>query len=96
MIYPEPSLALFKSGELLINPDLVTRNIDPRPYLLRHLAGKWESMPFIYQVSNAHALEHGKPVLSHYEIPGSVDSICLMTESDRSFTVIFLSSVPVG
>ena len=83
---------LFPLGELRISPGIEALGIDITPYLRRHQAGDWgEACP--YQEENHLAVESNDAIISLYPLAtadGVSDTICVMTESDRSYTVISL------
>ena len=93
-----PLRPLFPSGEILASPAVIEIGIDINRLLHRHLAGLWrEDLCLKDSQSNERALAHGEAILSEYHVvspDGQINSVIIMTESDRSYTVIFILGEP--
>jgi hypothetical protein len=61
----------------------------PDVYLKRHAIGDWGEVNRQDWNANEHALEHGLRVLSAYTL-STGEKIWIITEADRSSTMIFL------
>ena len=91
-----PQRLLFSAGDLIISPGFDAEGLDYLPFLIRHLSGDWERMPLSERASNFHALEFGQEVLSIFSLGKGRLHVGVMTESDRSFTFIFMIDPPTG
>jgi hypothetical protein len=88
---------LFQPGQLLLSPAIHTRGIDPHPLLWRHLAGDWGDLCDYDLEANTRALSDGGPILSRFQAPGisgEISTVEIMTEDDRSYTVIYVVGEP--
>ena len=94
-----PLRPLFSSGEILFSPAVNEIEIEIIKQLLhRHFAGCWgdDLCPEDLQ-ANGQAIEHGEAILSQYHVAspvGQINNVVIMTESDRSYTVIFILGEP--
>lgn len=93
-----PLRPLFPSGKILASPAVIEMGININRLLHRHLAGLWrEDLCLEDSHSNEMALVHGEAILSQYHVvspDGRINSVIIMTESDRSYTVIFIRGEP--
>jgi len=92
MAKPKP---LFPFGRICITPgvqDLIENdNLDPLPYMLRHLSGDWGELDSSDKKLNNDALKYGARIFSSYQL----DEFCkiwIITEADRSSTTILFRS----
>lgn len=84
----------FLTGELLISPKILELAFDYKPFLLRHRRGDWGDLcPDDVEANETALLEH-EAILSQYDaiIAGVKETVIIMTESDRSETVVFILS----
>lgn len=85
---------LFPLGDILVTPGVDALGIDLRPLLRRYQSGDWGEDCPEDRATNNHAIENHEAILSDY--PVMVDEeiirIHIMTESDRSYTIVFLPS----
>ena len=93
ILYPR-----FPSGEILTSPAVVEIGIDFKRLLHCHLAGNWgDDLCADDLQSNEQALANGEAILSLYHVAspdGKIRNVVIMTESDRSYTVIFILGEP--
>lgn len=92
-------LPRFSTGEVLLSPLMESCGVDPLPLLRRHLAGDWSDQDEHDRESNENAILNGEAILSLYEAmdsEGNLLEIAIMTEADRSFTLIYLHGEPIG
>jgi hypothetical protein len=92
---PPPSTEgqLFELGRCAITPGVEALRIDIHPYLARHAAGDWSLLDSFDQRQNRLAVKHGQRILSAYDVPrigGKTERIWIITEADRSSTVVLL------
>ncbi|MGY2170795.1 hypothetical protein [Pseudomonas gingeri] len=67
--------------------------LDASAYLRRHLIGDWGDLGDEGKQANERALRHGRRLLSVYELKsGEENRLQIITEADRSFTTLLLSS----
>jgi hypothetical protein len=83
---------LFELGDILVAPEIVDLGIDAHSLLRRHQSGDFGSIEPYDLDQNLHAIEKGDGILSQYSVTIGKQRIliCVMTESDRSFTVVFI------
>jgi hypothetical protein len=83
---------LFDLGEILIAPEIVALGVDAHSFLRRHQYGDFGCIEPYDTDQNLHAIETGDGILSQYSVAIGKERIliCVMTESDRSFTVVFI------
>ena len=83
----------FQAGHLVMTAgvnDLVQRgDLDPVPYLQRHLNGDWGDLCDDDRRSNDAALENGDRLFSSYRITPDL-KLWIITEWDRSVTTLLL------
>ncbi len=86
------NIPLFSLGKLLISEEVKTLNYDYTLLLKRHQFGDFGSVDAHHVIENNRAIELGEDVLSEYEIlvDGRELHVVIMTESDRSYTVVFI------
>jgi len=88
---------LFLIGELLVSSGMIKLGIDPNPFLRRHQNGDWGDLCAEDESSNNAALSVGEEILSQYPVTlanGEAEIVVIMTEGDRSQTVVFLLNEP--
>lgn len=66
-------------------------DLDPIPYLLRHLGGDWGNLCDEDKRLNDAALKSGDRLLSSYEVTPTL-TLWIITEGDRSVTTLLLPS----
>jgi hypothetical protein len=83
---------LFPLGKILIAPEIEILGIDIARLLRNHQTGDFGVVDRYDVVQNHHAIECGDGVLSQYQVEVGEQKIliCVMTEADRSFTVVFV------
>lgn len=85
-------LTLFSMGRVVITPGIdaliTSGQLNPTPYLARHLIGDWGDVDAEDWQTNDRALEHGTRLLSAYNTPAG--KIWIITEWDRSVTTMLL------
>jgi hypothetical protein len=87
----------FPLGKILVSPGVINLGIDPRPLLRRHQACDWQHLCEEDIEANHYALKHGEAILTRYHVTtltGEVGIVAIMTEEDRSFTVVFMEGEP--
>ena len=94
-----PIRPLFPPGEILFSPAVAEIELEIVKQLLnRHLAGYWvDDLCANDSHANEQALANGGAILSHYyfeTLDGKIKNLVVMTESDRSYTVIFILGEP--
>lgn len=87
-----PYSSKFFPCEILVTPRILTSRLDYEALLRRHLNGDWGDLTGEDLSANAHAMEHHEELLSQYPviIDGKEEVVAIMTENDRSETVVFL------
>jgi hypothetical protein len=68
-------------------------NVDFSPWLAMHAEGTWGELDSFDRRQNDRAVKEGLRILSAYGVPvgdGQTERIWIITESDRSSTVILL------
>ncbi len=91
-------LPKFAAGQIILSPLIQTCDVDALPLLRRHLAGDWTDQDEHDCDSNEKALLNDEAILTLYEAvdsKGNSMEIALMTEADRSFTLIFVPGEPI-
>jgi len=84
---------LFQLGDLLCSFGVTALGIDLTPYIRRHQTGDWGDLSSEDLDDNRRALVSNDAILSKFHITtadGITETICLMTEKDRPYTVIFI------
>jgi hypothetical protein len=83
---------LFPLGKLLIAPEIIALDIDTISLLRRHQSGDSGCVDQYDIDQNHHAIECGDGILSQYHVMIGENKIliCVMTEADRSYTVVFI------
>lgn len=83
---------LFRLGRIMIAPEIETLRIDIPRLLRQHQTGDFGCIDEYDVEQNHHAIECGDGILSQYRvmIERKQILICVMTEADRSFTVVFV------
>lgn len=83
---------LFELGNILVAPEIVALGVDAHALLRRHQYGDFGCIESYDLDQNLHAIETGDEILSQYSLNIEKEKIliCVMTESDRSFTVVFI------
>ena len=83
---------LFELGDILVSPEIVALGVDAHSLLRRHQYGDFGCIESYDLDQNLHAIERGDGILSQYSVTIGEERvlICIMTESDRSFTVVFI------
>lgn len=81
---------LFRTGDLIISDEFDALGLDHLPFLIRHFRGDWDHMSLSDRASNHHALEFGEAILSTFPFGAGGQQVGVMTESDRSYTFIFI------
>lgn len=83
---------LFPLGRVLIAPEIESLGIDIPRLLRRHQSGDFGCVDPYDSDQNLKAIKSGEGIVSQYSvIVGEMTvMICVMTETDRSYTVIFV------
>lgn len=83
---------LFELGDILVAPEIIALGVDVHSLLRRHQFGDFGYIEPYDLDQNLHAIETGDGILSQYPVKIGKEEIliCVMTESDRSFTVVFI------
>ena len=84
---------LFPLGDLLCSFGVTALGIDLTPYIWRHQTGDWGDLSSEDLEDNRLAVTSNDAILSKYHLTtpdGISETICLMTEKDRPYTVIFM------
>ena len=83
---------LFALGRIMIAPEIEALGIDTPLLLRRHQTGDFGCIAEFDLEQNHHAIECGDGILSQYRIIIEKKQIliCVMTEADRSYTVVFI------
>lgn len=84
---------LFPLGDLLFSHGVIALDVDLSIYIQRHQTGDWGDLCSEDLDDNRRALMSNEAILSNYHLTtpdGTSETICLMTESDRSYTVVFI------
>jgi len=88
---------LFPLGEILTSPGVIGLGIDLNRLLRRHQSGDWGDICPDDIAANEQALTYGEAILSQYPITtsmGSTSIVIVMSEDDRSHTVVLLAGDP--
>ncbi|PUA41281.1 SAM-dependent methyltransferase [Pseudomonas protegens] len=101
----EPSLTLqepppgplFSPGQIVmtaaVHHHVDSGQLDPTPYLKRHLAGDWGDLCDEDRNTNQDALQYGDRLFSSYNVEfGDETKLWIITEADRSVTTLLLPS----
>jgi len=86
---------LFPLGEILASPELICLGINYHPLIRRHQSGDWGDLCADDILANNEALARQEAILSQYDVAGPSGHpliVIVMTEDDRSQTVVFLES----
>ncbi|MCE7524913.1 hypothetical protein MA04_04238 [Alcanivorax balearicus MACL04] len=87
------SQPLFPAGDIVMTQgvnDLIQRGeVNPSPYLQRHLAGDWGDLCDEDRRTNDDALEQGDRLFSSYQVTPAL-TIWIITEWNRSVTTLLL------
>lgn len=89
---------LFPLGEVLCSPGVESIDIDIITLLRRHQTGDWGDLCDDDRAANQLALETKEAILSQYRVTsptGVNETVSVMTESDRSMTILLLSNEPM-
>ena len=92
-------LPLFPLGEILLSPGAEDLGIGITRLIRRHQAGDWADLCAEDKKANQQALATNEAILSLYPFtaPDGMDvTICIMTEGDRSQTVVMLLGDSIG
>lgn len=83
---------LFPLGSILIEPEIQLLGIETPRLLHRHQSGDFGCVDAYDIEQNIEAIESGEGILSQYHVMAREKEIliCIMTEVDRSFTVVFV------
>ncbi len=83
--------SLFSLGTILIEPQIEHLGIEVQRLLRRHQSGDFGCVDPYDADQNLKAIESDEGILSQYDvvIGETTIVICVMTEGDRSYTVIF-------
>ena len=84
---------LFELGHVVMTEGAAGLNVDFSPWLTMHAEGNWGELDSFDRRQNDRAVKEGLRILSAYDVPvgdGQTERIWIITESDRSSTVILL------
>ena len=96
--FPLPLKLLFPLGRIVLSPAAESLGIDLMRFIRRHQTGDWGDLCDDDRAANQLALETNEAILSQYRVtsPTGVDeTVSVMTESDRSMTILLLSDEPM-
>jgi hypothetical protein len=84
--------SLFPLGKILIAPAIEHLGIEVQRLLRRHESGDFGCIDPYDSDQNLKAIKSGEGILSQYDVMVGQDTILIaaMTESDRSYTVVFI------
>ena len=84
--------SLFPLGTILIAPEIEHLGIKVQRLLRRHESGDFGCVDHYDSNQNLKAIESGEGIVSQYDVMVGETTImiCVMTETDRSYTVIFV------
>ena len=85
---------LFQLGDLLVSPGVTAMAVDLMPLLKRHAFGDWGEVCMEDAEANNFALKNDEAILSQYHVTTRLmeqDLLIIMTEGDRSLTVVFMA-----
>jgi len=85
--------ALFPIGRILISPAAEALGVDLYRFVRRHCSGDWGAVRPEDLEENREALALGEAILSQYrvtDVSGGVHGLVIMTESDRTYTILHL------
>lgn len=84
--------SLFPLGTILIAPEIEHLGIEVQRLLRRHQSGDFGCVDSYDSNQNLKAIESGEGIVSQYDVmvAGKKILICVMSEADRSYTVIFV------
>ena len=88
---------IFPIGEILISPAVIKLGIDLTPFLRRHQECDWSHLSAEDVELNSQALANGEAILVQYHVTTHLREsaiITIMTEEDRSYTVICIDGEP--
>jgi hypothetical protein len=88
---PNPSIAKFRLGHVVVTPNALTRfaQDDILAALQRHQSGDWGELPEEDRQENELSLQQGFRLLSAYSSAEGV-KFWIITEADRSSTTVLL------
>jgi hypothetical protein len=83
---------LFPLGKILIAPEIESLGIDIQRLLRRHQSGDFGCVDSYEADQNLKSINSGDGIVSQYDVMVGDNTImiCVMTETDRSYTVIFV------
>lgn len=84
---------LFPLGKIIVSFDAEFLGLTLIPYIRRHQSGDWGDVSADEGACNHNAVEMGEDILSKYHLiddSGTSHCIVIMTESDRSYSIIHL------
>ena len=90
---------LFPLGDLLCSFGVTALGIDLTSYIWRHQTGDWGELSYEDLEYNRLAVTSNDAILSKFHLTtpdGMSETICLMTESDRSYTFVFILGESFG
>lgn len=90
---PAAGMPLFNLGQVLATPGVLDMleplQLDPMPFLLRHVSGDWGNICSEDRQANADALAQGSRLMSVYVL-STMHRLWIITEADRSYTTLML------
>lgn len=96
MLADEPNTdKLFELGHVVMTAGAAELEVDFAPFLARHVQGDWGNLDNFDKQQNDTAVKEGYRILSAYNVPisnGETERIWIITESDRSVTMVMLPS----
>ncbi len=90
-----PIQQIFVLGTIVFSSGAESLDVDLYRFIRRHMSGDWGDISDYDIEMNEIALATDGPLLSQYTVTdagGSLRSLSIMTESDRSITVVWLNS----
>lgn len=88
---------LFDLGEILISQGVQSAELDVARYLRRHQAGDFGDVDPEDAEKNLRAIRCDDAIVSQYQVShhGQALEIIIVTESDRSFTIVMIAGEPM-
>ena len=85
---------LFPLGRIMITPEVEALDIEVSCFLVRHRSGDFGISDEYSDILNQQAIESGNEVASQYRVAvgDGTGFLSIVTESDRSFTIVFLTN----
>ena len=88
---------LFDLGEILITQGVLSAELDVARYLRRHQGGDFGDVDTEDAEKNLRAIRSDDAIVSQYQVShhGRALELIIVTESDRSYTIIMIAGEPM-